>query len=59
MSVQEIIDNKYDLSINQYKEIDYTPPKYDKPEVILGKIEKLEWGISKNIAKLKGLNKNG
>jgi type I restriction enzyme M protein len=40
--VNEIIDNNYDLSINRYKEIDYTPPEYDKPEVILGKIEKLE-----------------
>ena len=57
--VQEIIDNKYDLSINRYKEIDYTPPKYDKPEVILEKIEKLECGVSKDIAKLRGLNKNG
>jgi type I restriction enzyme M protein len=40
--VKEIIENNYDLSINRYKEIDYTPPKYDKPEVILGKIEDLE-----------------
>ncbi len=40
--VKEIIDNNYDLSINRYKEINYTPPKYDKPEVILGKTEKLE-----------------
>jgi len=57
--VQEIIDNKYDLSINRYKEIEYTPPKYDKPEVILDKIEKLEGGIFEKIVKLKELGKNG
>jgi type I restriction enzyme M protein len=40
--IKEITDKKYDLSINRYKEIEYTPPKHDKPEVILGKIEKIE-----------------
>jgi len=53
--VQEIIDNKYDLSINRYKEIDYTPPKYEKPEVILGKIEKMEKNILVNIETLKDM----
>jgi type I restriction enzyme M protein len=56
--VKEIIDNKYDLSINRYKEIEYTPPKYDKPEVILGKIENLEKEISGNIEALKDMVKN-
>ena len=51
--VNEIIDNNYDLSINRYKEIDYTPPKYDKPEVILGKIEELEKSIHEQIKELK------
>jgi type I restriction enzyme M protein len=50
--VNEIIENNYDLSINRYKEIDYTPPKYDKPEVILRKIEKLERAISLDLEKL-------
>ena len=50
--VNEIIDNKYDLSINRYKEIDYTPPEYDKPEVILGKIEELEKVILKELKDL-------
>ena len=48
----EIIDNNYDLSINRYKEIDYTPIKYDKPEVILQKIEKLEQAVLLDLAKL-------
>ena len=51
--VNEIIENNYDLSINRYKEIDYTPPEYDKPEVILEKIEGLEKEISKEIARLR------
>ncbi len=51
--VNEIIDNKYDLSINRYKEIDYTPPKYDKPDVILERIEGLEKELVKSIKGLK------
>ncbi len=50
--VKEIIENNYDLSINRYKEIDYTPPTYDKPEVILGMIEELEKDILHEIKKL-------
>jgi type I restriction enzyme M protein len=40
--VEEITENNYDLSINRYKEIDYIPPKYDKPEVILEKLRTIE-----------------
>ena len=47
--VEEITENNYDLSINRYKEIDYILPKYDKPEVILGKISTLEEEIVKEI----------
>ncbi len=54
VSVNEIIENNYDLSINRYKEIDYTPPQYDKPEVILGKIENMEQKIIKALKELKG-----
>lgn len=53
--IKEIIDNKYDLSINRYKEIEYVAPKYDKPEVILGKIENLEKEISKALEELKSV----
>ncbi len=53
VQVNEIIDNNYDLSINRYKEIDYTPPEYDKPEVILGRIEELEKDISKKLIRLR------
>ncbi len=53
VQANEIIDNNYDLSINRYKEIDYTPPKYDKPVVILGRIEELEKAIINTIHVLK------
>jgi type I restriction enzyme M protein len=53
--VDEIIDNNYDLSINRYKEIDYTPPKYDKPEVIVERIKTIEIEINKDLDMLKGV----
>jgi type I restriction enzyme M protein len=53
--VEEITENNYDLSINRYKEIDYTPLKYDKPEVILDHIAENNKAIEADIDKLKGL----
>lgn len=38
----EIAENDYDLSINRYKEIVYEEVEYDKPEVIIGQIERLD-----------------
>ncbi|WP_400245571.1 N-6 DNA methylase [Niallia sp. JL1B1071] len=40
--VDEIRDNGYDLSINKYKESDFEEVKYEKPEIILTQIKKLE-----------------
>ena len=40
--VKEIRDNKYDLSINRYKEVVYEEKTYEKPEVIIGQIEALD-----------------
>ncbi len=40
--VKEIQDNKYDLSINRYKEVVYEEKVYDKPEVIIEQIETLD-----------------
>ncbi len=53
--VGEIIENGYDLSISKYKEIEYEEVAYEKPEVIMGKIERLEDQIKVNIAELKGM----
>ncbi len=40
--VSEIRDNKYDLSINRYKEVVYEEKVYEKPDVIIEQIEALD-----------------
>ncbi|MFH0711553.1 MAG: N-6 DNA methylase [archaeon] len=50
--VEEIIGNDYDLSISKYKEIEYEEVVYEKPEKIMGKIEKLEKEIIEGIKNL-------
>lgn len=54
---EDIVGNGYDLSINKYKEIEYEEVIYEKPEVILDKIEALEKSILEDIAELKGMVK--
>jgi type I restriction enzyme M protein len=39
---KEIVENKYDLSISKYKKIDYIAINYEKPEVLISDIRKLE-----------------
>lgn len=46
VSVQEIRDNDYDLSINKYKEIERVKVEYDAPEIIFARIEKLQSEIN-------------
>ncbi len=50
---EEIRENKYDLSINRYKEIDYEEIEYDLPQVILNQLEELEIKIMKDLKELK------
>ena len=50
---QEIVDNEYDLSINKYKEIVYEKVEYEKPEVILQKLEELSKSIDEKLKELK------
>jgi type I restriction enzyme M protein len=40
--VKEIQDNKYDLSINRYKEVVYEEKVYEKPSIIIEQIETLD-----------------
>jgi type I restriction enzyme M protein len=54
--LKEIADNGYDLSINRYKKVDYQPVSYDKPAVILARIEAIEQDIQKGIKELKGMS---
>jgi type I restriction enzyme M protein len=53
--ISEIKENGYDLSLSRYKEIVYEEVEYEKPEVIIQKIENLEDQIKKNIQELKTL----
>jgi type I restriction enzyme M protein len=50
--VDEIRENKYDLSINRYKEIVYEEEQYDPPKEILGKMKALENEIQKGLDEL-------
>jgi type I restriction enzyme M protein len=52
---QEIVDNKYDLSINRYKEVVYEEKTYEKPAVIIEQIEALDAERKALLEKLKGL----
>lgn len=49
----EIIANDYDLSISKYKEEVYEEVVYEKPEVIIGKLENIEGNIQNELAELK------
>jgi type I restriction enzyme M protein len=53
--LQEIIDNKYDLSINRYKEIEYEEVVYEPPKVILQKLRTLEDEIRSDLDALEGM----
>ncbi|WP_229390397.1 hypothetical protein [Methanosarcina sp. DH2] len=55
MPADEIKANNYDLSISRYKEIEYEEVRYEKPEIIIEKIEELEGKILEDIEELKWL----
>jgi type I restriction enzyme M protein len=50
-----IADNKYDLSINRYKEVVYGEEKYEDPKVILKKLKDLEMEIMADLDELEGM----
>lgn len=53
--VTEIRENKYDLSINRYKEVAYEAVEYDSPKEILGQLKTLEKEILEDIEELEGM----
>ena len=53
--VAEIRGNKYDLSINRYKEIAYEEVQYDPPHKILDQLETLEAEITTDLKTLRGM----
>lgn len=52
---QDIVDNDYDLSINKYKQIEYTPIEYPAPQEIMDKILELDEQIAKELSELKAM----
>ena len=50
-----IRDNKYDLSINRYREVVYQEESYEPPKKILKKLIKLEEEIMKELFELEGM----
>ena len=53
--VQEIKDQKYDLSFNRYKEVVHEEVEYESPKVILKKLRALEKEIAKDLDELEGM----
>ena len=51
----EIRENKYDLSINRYKETEYEQAEYDPPKVVLRRLRTLEDEIRKDLDDLEGM----
>lgn len=51
----DIVGNKYDLSINRYREVKYEEQEYDPPKVILEKLRKLEEEILTDIDELEAM----
>lgn len=55
--VADIRANKYDLSLNRYKETKHEEATYEPPKVILGRMRELEVEILKDIDELEGMLK--
>ena len=53
--VQKIRENKYDLSINRYKEIVFKEEKYDPPNEIMARMKELEREIRADMEELGGM----
>ncbi len=54
---KEIVENEYDLSLNKYKKEVYEEVKYERPEVIFERLEKLELEIVDGLKELKQISK--
>ncbi|MCR6097766.1 SAM-dependent DNA methyltransferase [Salipaludibacillus agaradhaerens] len=57
VTVDELRENDYDLSINKYKEIEYEEMEYESPQLILDKIEVLEDEIRSGIKEIREMIK--
>ncbi|GAD61332.1 type I restriction-modification system subunit M [Aquipseudomonas alcaligenes] len=52
---EDIAANKYDLSINRYKEVEYQQEQYEDPKVILRRLKGLEQEILADLDELEGM----
>jgi len=52
---EDIAANKYDLSINRYKEVEYKQEQYEDPKVILQRLKGLEQEILADLDALEGM----
>ena len=55
VSKDEIAENKCDLSINRYKEVEYEEVEYEPPVVILDQLEALEADIQSDLKELRDM----
>jgi len=55
VDARAIADNKYDLSINRYKEVVYEEAQYEDPKLILQKLKVLEKEIMADLEELEGM----
>jgi len=53
----EIVANGYDLTINKYKKIEREKIEYEKPEIVLARIKKLQAAIDQAITNYEELIK--
>ncbi|MDZ4674723.1 MAG: N-6 DNA methylase, partial [Gemmatimonadota bacterium] len=54
---EEIRANKYDLSLNRYREVAVEEIEYEEPAVILARLRELEREIAKELDELEGMLK--
>ena len=55
VSADDIIAQKFDLSINRYKEVVYQEETFEDPKVILGKLKALENEILADLNELEAM----
>ena len=55
--VKEIRDNKYDLSINRYRETEYEAAQFDAPQDIVKRLRSLDKEVSRDMDELEALLK--
>lgn len=55
---EEIVENEYDLSINKYKKIEYTPIEYPSTQEIMANLRELEEQVCREMQELEKLLEN-